>query len=773
MMLAMRPLSLSAITLLVACKQDPVDSSPATDPSCALGERQQQWEPFCPEGHDLLAWVDPMIGTEGSGNAVPGPMVPHGFVKLSPDSQVGAGSVDAYEYSATRLEGFSHTHLEGPGGGSNGYSNLLVMPWLGELPAQASDLSSAFSHDSEEAAPGYYAVTLDEHNIRAELTATGWTGAHRYTFPASDDARIVFDAGHSRGSAIDADFAFTRDGFEGWAQYTMHPLMTYMLEDAPGTTGELTLYFSAQFSRPFDDSGAFTIDGSSLEPLDDTASITGEDVGAWFSWTTTEGEQLELRLAVSLQSVEQARANLEAQSAGQSFEEILAAAENAWACRLGRVRVQGGTDDQTTLLYTSLYRAMMQPSELTEPGGSFVSGTSGSPVTHTACDTRVFYADDWCLWDTFRTTHPLGTILEPETVDDRVASFLHQHQEGGWLPKCTWAATGYSRVMIGNHAVPVLADAVAKGFTDYDPDLLWEAVNHSATQDEAQWLTDGICGYLNLGTPPEYMDMGYVSHECDTSQSASMTLEYAYNDWTTARIAEALGLDVETASFDARAESWRNHWDPEQGFMRGRYRDGGWVEPFDPSGPEDFCESTSWIYSFFVPHDPEGLMEAMGGDAAFVTRLDTFFDEGYFEPDNEPSFHVPWLYNVSSQPHKATQRVHALLDQAFAASPDGLPGNDDAGATSALYALASMGLFPMAPGDGIYQITTPLFERVEILPHPGLGATESFVIEATGREQGVAIQRATLNGEPLEQLRLHHDDLMAGGTMTLELGGAP
>jgi predicted alpha-1,2-mannosidase len=755
--------------LMASCKPDPADSAPAVDPTCALGERQHAWEAFCPEGHDLLAWVDPIIGTAGSGNAVPGPLVPHGFVKLSPDSQVEAGSVDAYEHEAERLEGFSHTHLEGPGGGSNGYSNLLVMPWIGDLPAQATDLSSGFSHDNEQAEPGYYAVTLDEHGVRAELTATAWTGVHRYTFPASDDARLVFDAGHSRGSAIDAEISAAGDRFEGWATFTMHPLLTYLLEDAPGSTGELTLYFHGRFSRSWDEQGVFTRNGSALESAAGD-QVSGEDVGAWFSWNTAEGEAIELRLGVSLQSVEQAEANLEAQAESRSLEEIRAEAEDAWACRLGRVRVEGGSEQERTLLYTGLYRAMMQPSSLVEPNGAFVSGTAGEPVTHRACDTRVFYADDWCLWDTFRTTHPLATMVEPETMDDRVASFLHQHQEGGWLPKCTWAATGYSRVMIGNHAVPVLADAVTKGFEDFDQELLWEAVHHTATEDDEAWLTDGICGYLNLGTTPEYVAQGWVSHECDTSQSASMTLEYAFDDWATARVAEALGLGDQAAAFDARSESWRNHWDPEQGFMRGRRRDGGWVEPFDPQGSDDFCESDSWVYSFFVPHDPQALVETMGGEEAFVTRLDTFFDEGHYEPSNEPSFHIPWLYNHSGAPQRATERVHALLEDHFSADPGGLPGNDDAGATSALYVLGAVGLYPMAPGDGVYEITTPLFDRVELVLHPDGAAGSSFVIETTDRAQGVTIQRATIDGEPLEALRIDHGRILEGGVLVLELG---
>ncbi len=768
----MRTLPLLMLLTSTGCDPSTVDSTPPAEPGCTLGERQQIWEPFCPEGTDLLDWVDPMIGTAGSGNAVPGPLVPHGFVKLSPDSQVEVGSVDAYEYEAERLEGFSHTHLEGPGGGSNGYSNLLVLPWVGALPERTADLSSGFSHDNETAEVGYYAVTLDEHGVQAELTAAAWTGVHRYGFPASDDARIVFDAGHSRGSADEAEITATSDGFHGWARYSMHPLLTYTLDEAPGDTGLLTLYFHGVFSRPWEQQGAFERDGTTLESLA-ADPITGEDVGAWFAWSTTAGEKIELRLGISLQSEAQALANLEAEALDRSFEEVRTAAEEAWACRLGRVRVEGGSDDETTLLYTSLYRSMMQPSSLLEHNEAFVSGTAGEPITHQACDDRLFYADDWCLWDTFRTTHPLATILEPETMDDRVASFLHQYEEGGWLPKCTWAATGYSRVMIGNHAVPVLADAVIKGFSDFDPELLWEAADHTGSHSDEIFLVDGVCGYFDLGTVPEYIDQGWVSHECDTSQSASMTLEYAYNDWTTARIAEVLGLGDEAASYDTRSESWRNHWDPDEGFMRGRHRDGSWVEPFDPSDGDDFCESNSWVYSFFVPHQPEALMETMGGDAAFVERLDRFFDEGWFEPSNEPSFHVPWLYGRTSQPHKATERVHALLEGAFSADPDGLPGNDDAGATSALYALAAMGLFPMAPGDGLYELTTPLFDRVELRLHPGRSDAGVFVIETTGRDTGVIIHSASLAGDDLDVWQLTHASIEAGGTLEISLGEAP
>ncbi len=758
------------LLLLTACKPDPVDSAPPLSSDCALGERTKSWAELCPDGAELLQYVDPMIGTGGGGNAVPGALVPHGMVKLSPDSQVEAGSIDAYEYDAERIEGFSHTHLEGPGGSANGYSNLLVLPFVGELPDSYKALASGFSHDNEDAAPGYYAVTLDEHGIRVELTASAFAGAHRYTFPASEDARIVVDLGHSRGSAVWAEWTASSGIVEGSASYSQHPLLTTLLADAPGSTAELTLYFSGEFSRPFDSQGVFTRDGDGLASEDGPGEISGEDVGGWLGWSTEEGEQIELRLGVSLQSVEQARANREAQVDGQSFEQVRAAAEAAWACALGRVQVEGGSEDQLTLLYTSLYRAMMQPSDLTEPNGSFVSGASGELEAFEACEGRSFYTDDWCMWDTFRTTHPLATLLEPETMDDRVASLLHLYQQGGWLPKCTWMSTGYSRVMIGNHAVPIMADALVKGFADYDQDLLWEAVHKSGIEEDMDFLVEGACGYFNLGTPPEYLEQGFVSHECDPSQSVSMTLEHAYDDWAAARIASLLGLDEQAAAYDLRAEHWRNHWDPDEGFMRGRYRDGSWVEDFDPQSRVDFCESNSWIYSFFVPHDVPGLVETMGGDEAFLERLDTFFDEGHFEPDNEPGFHVPFLYNHTSAVHGTQLRSRRLLADEYSAEHNGLPGNDDAGATSALYALAAMGLYPVAPGDGLYEITSPLFARIELALHDG----GSFVISAPeSSDEKLYIQSATLDGEALEEPRIAHERIVGGGTLELQMGPEP
>ena len=321
--------------------------------------------------------------------------------------------------------------------------------------------------------------------------------------------------------------------------------------------------------------------------------------------------------------------------------------------------------------------------------------------------------------------------------------------------------------------MPIIADARVKGFSDYDEDQAWAAVDKAGQQDTEEWLIEPFCGYFNLGTPPEYREGGYVSHDCDRDQSASMTLEYAYDDWATARLAEALGRADDAAAYDARSGNWRNHWDADVGFMRGRNRDGSWVEPFDPTDGTDFVESTSWIYSFFVPHDVDGLAAAMGGSQAMVDKLDAFFDEGHFDPANEPGFHTPMLYNRLGAAWRTQERVQALLDSAFSAEPGGLPGNDDAGATSAWYALLAMGLYPIAPGDGRYDITTPRFDRVDIHLHPDLGGATFTILAERSSPGAIYIQSATLNGTPLDRGSITHDALLDGGILELTLGTEP
>ncbi len=729
--------------------------------------------PFPIDEVPLTGLVDPMIGTGGSGNVIPGALVPHGMVRLSPDTDNDPGDVGAYAWGSPRIEGFTHTHLEGPGGGYNGYSQLLVLPQTGALEVNRGQRPSAYSHDDEVARPGYYAVTLLDSDVRAELTATGHAGVHRYSFPVGP-GRLLLDLGHSLGLSRSAALTMTGGVWEGQATYTVHPAAAVLTP--PGETAQTTLYFHAELSRAPTSTGVFRGSGPSPEALPDRDTVSGAWVGGWGEWTFDEPTQIELRIGISLISVSQAAANLQAEVGARTFDEVAAGAQGLWNTALNRVQVQG-EDATRGKFYTALYHSLFQPADYTEANGRYVVGASGSPVVRQVGDDGArYFTDDWCMWDTFRTSHPLRTLVEPELTDDITTSMLAHYQEGGWLPKCTWNATGYSRVMIGNHAVPIIADAFIKGLDRIDAELAWEAVDHAGS-DELPDLPEGLCGYVNLGTPPEYIELGYVPTECDPSQSVSMTLEHAYDDWATARFAAALGRTEDAARYDARATNWRNHWNPEEGFMQARDRAGEWVTPFDPtddSDMNDFAEADSWIYSWFVPHDVPGLVEAMGGVDAFTARLDAFFDDGHFDPSNQPSFHVPWLYAAAGRPEGTQRRIRAIVDDEYGVEPDGLPGNDDAGSTSAFLVLAMLGIYPIAPGDGVWTLTAPRFPFATVHLHPGYYDGGQLEIVTVGDpETQPFVQSVSWNGLELTEARIEHAQLVAGGRLEFVLGDAP
>ena len=735
--------------------------------ACSSGGGSQQQA--APPAVSPVGYVDPFIGTEGEGNVVPGPSLPHAMVKLSPDTNVDPGSVDAYEYGDDKIQGFSHTHLEGPGGSNNGYSHILLMPATGELHTSEEGYASTFSHAEEEAAPGYYRVRLADYDILAELTSTARCGFHRYTFPDAGDARILIDLGHTRGLSLDGDLEVVGDRVvRGSGTYSMHPLIALATGAGPGSTARMQVYFHAEFDRPFTSFG--TWQGSDTRIGERRA--TGKDAGAWLGYATARGEEVQVKVGISFIGVDQAEENLAREIPGWDLDRIRREASDAWNERLGRMEVAGGTEQQRTLFYTALYHSLLQPADYTEYG-RFWSGADGSGEVFPA-DRFRFFSDDWCVWDTFRTTHPLQALLEPELRSDIVQSFLHLYRQGGWLPKCTWQATGYSRVMIGNHAVSVILDAYVRGVRGFDAETAYEAMRKSAVEDNENPFSRIACGYLNLGTPPDYLALGYVPQECDPTQAVSMTLEYAYNDWCVARMAGALGKTEDRDIFLDRAGNFANHWNAASGFMQPRSRNGEWVTPFDPESGTGFCEADSWKYTWFVPHDPAGLIRLMGGPEAFIRKLDAFFNGGHYDPSNEPDFHVPYLYGYAGAPHKTQHRVRELLETAFAAAPSGLPGNDDSGATSSWYALSAMGLYPVCPGDPVYILGSPLFPRVELRTETENGEESRFVIEARNTSgENLYVQSAVLNGSPLERAWLRYREIAEGGRLVLEMGARP
>lgn len=747
-----------ALVLLAACAKDQTPPPPSTDPDDV---------PFTYSELPLTDLVDPLVGTGGAGNTIPGALVPHGMVRASPDTHAEAGVVDAYRYEDTRLDGFSHTHLEGPGGSFNGYSQILLLPQSGDLVVDEDERAAAFDHATESARPGYYAVTAG--GVQVELTATSLAAVHRYTFPAGA-ARVLIDLGSSLGTSVGGALDISGSEATGYGEYLVHPLLSALFNSF-GDTARTTVYTAISVSVPPTSHGTFQDGDDAAESAD---TVQGPWSGGWLGWTFDAETMVEVRVGISYISEAQARENVDTEVGDADFDAVAARAEAEWNYVLNRVQIDG-TDDQKELFYTALYHSAFQPADHTEAGGRYAVHTSGDAVV-LHVDGLQFMTDDWCQWDSFRTVHPLGTLFEPELRDDIAQSALLVYQQGGWLDKCPWAATGYSRVMIANPTVPILTDMLVKGLDGFDTDEAWAAIDKAGTE-EVEGVPYGGCGYASLGTPPEYLSLGFVPQECDPAQSASMTLEHAVDDAAAARFAAATGRDADAARYTARAEYWRNTFDTSIGYARPRNADGSWVEPFaadESSLTSGFCEATSWIYSFHVLHDVPGMVEAMGGHDAFIARLDSFFDDGHFDVSNEPSFHIPWLYAAAGDPSGTQRRVRETLESSFSVASDGLPGNDDAGATSAWVVLASLGLYQIDPSDPVWTITTPAVQRAEIRLHPGYYVGGTFVIETVGDPATQPyIASATLDGAALDRAWVTHEEITQGGTLSLTLSDEP
>ena len=750
----------------IADQEDPDDTGTADYYHDVRG-----WAEYAFEARDLVRYVDPMIGTQGSGNVIPGALLPHGMVRASPLTTDNANDVAAYSYSSTQFRGLSHTHLEGAGGSANGYSQILVFPTVGALTAQSESYTASFSHDDEEARPGYYGVALADSGIALEVVSTRLAALHRYTFRAEGTPRLVFNLGHSLGKSTGGELTFSEGKFvSGFADYQVHPVVSTAVNDRK--TGDVRIFFSIEVDQQYAEHAVWRAgDEDSLDY--ESTEIQGRRINGAIGFEPGTPITVEMRLGLSLISVEQARLNADTELGDSAFEDLRVAASDQWNERLNRIQVEG-SDDDLTVFYTALYHSMFQPADYTETGSRFLSAAGGDGQVFEARQWR-YLTDDWCLWDTYRTSHPLRTIVEPDIIDDYVRSLLHVRAQGGWLPKCPWNASGYSRVMTGNPAIPIIVDAFVKGFERFDTTAAFEAVVDLSMNDDNPFPM-GLCGYLGLGTPSEYVENGFVSHECDASQSASMTMEFAYADWCVAEMAERLGRDDEEALFRQRAQNFQHHWDAEVGFMRGRHENGGWVDPFDPadtSDMNDFVEASSWIFTFFVPHDVPALVQLIGGPDDFVTKLDQFFDDGHYDPTNQPSFHIPFLYNFAGAADRTQERVRRTLSEEYQVGPGGLPGNDDAGATSAWYVLGALGIFPVAPCAPIYDLSSPIFSRAEIFLASGYQSGTSFVIRVDGDPADTYIQSASLNGDPLERPWISHDELAVGGELVFVLGPEP
>ncbi len=698
--------------------------------------------------------VDPFIGTAAHGHTHPAATLPFGMVQAGPETRLeGWDGSSGYHWSDEYIYGFSHTHLSGTG--IPDYGDILLMPGTGEVVWENGadgepGYRSRFRHGREEAAPGYYAVHLDDPGVEVTITVTPRAALHRYTFPEAGPAHVILDLVH-RDPVTRAHLDIVSDT----------EIVGYRFSSS--WARDQRVYFAMRFSHPF--RGAVLNLNEAFDPNAVGSSATGHRVKAAVTFGALAGEPLLVKVALSGVDIEGARRNLEQEIPDWDFERVRAAAEAAWSAELGKVEVTGGSRAQRRTFYTALYHAFLAPNLFSDVDGRY-RGLDGE--VHPSAGHDVFTV--FSLWDTFRAAHPLYVLLQPERTGDFIRTMLLHYRQGGRLP--VWELAGNETdTMIGYHAVPVIVDAWMKGLRDFDASLALEAMVASAEGD-----------HFGL---PAYRRYGYIPSD-EAGESVSRTLEYAYDDWCIARFAEALGETETAARFDRRAQSWKNVFDPATGFMRAKVG-AHWFEPFDPREVNfNYTEANAWQYSFFVPHDVDGLMTAMGGPEAFAARLDSLFEAptettgreqaditgliGQYAHGNEPSHHMAYLYAWAGQPWQTARRVRRILDGLYTDRPDGLPGNEDCGQMSAWYVFSALGLYPVIPGSTQYVLGTSLFPLARI--HLQEGHTFTLHARGTSRRRPY-IRSAALDERPLTRSWLEHGELLAGDDLHLQMGATP
>lgn len=777
---------------------------------------------------DYTRYVNPFIGTGGHGHTFPGATVPFGMVQLSPDTRIDNwdGS-SGYHYSDNIIYGFSHTHLSGTGIPDG--ADILFMPTIDEnkrfttaeiaFPGfDAANYVSNFQHADERAEPGYYSVRIDDAKLLVELTATTRVGFHRYTFPKSEDAAINLNL-LWRDKALETKLTVTGDRrIEGFRR-------------SSSWAKNQKVYFVAEFSKPFSEGADGRRPHGSNDP-----DIGDENISLPYS--TSQGEEILVKVAISYVSIEGARKNLEAELPGWDFDKVRADAKTAWNKELSKIEVSGGTDEQTTNFYTGLYHTMVQPNVFGDVDGQYrghdgkvhrlagyaaqppyLRRSSASPGNTSRSSGGSAAALNgrqsrnspnglqrkstafpqiegqsppeqytvFSLWDTFRAAHPLYTIIDEKRTVDFINTFIRQYEQGGRLP--VWELWGEETdTMIGYHAVSVIADAMAKGIKGFDYDKAYAAAKHSANLDH-----HGLAGYKKRG---------YISGE-DDNESVSKTLEYAYDDYCIATMAQSLMrenlknrskageakqklLEKEAAHYFNRSLSYRNLFDPQTDFMRPK-RNGSFITPFAPNEVTfHFTEGNSWVYTFFAPHDISGLAELYGGKNEFAKKLNEIFTTtdkltGRFQPDitgligqyahgNEPSHHIPYMFNYVGQPWQTQMYVRKIMDEFYKNAPDGLIGNEDCGQMSAWYIMSAMGFYQVNPSRPVYDIGSPLFKQAVIHLENG----KKFTIKAPNNSAANRyVKSVKLNGRPLREPFFNHRDITAGGTLEFEMADAP
>ena len=693
------------------------------------------------QSEKLTSYVNPFIGTGGHGHTYPGATLPFGMMQLSPDTRLdGWDGCSGYHYSDDYIYGFSHTHLSGTG--VSDYGDLLLAPTNQFNFNNGADglpgYGSKFSHDNETASPGFYSVKLDDTNIEVSLTVTARAGMHKYQYAPDDKQFLVIDLDH-RDKLLDYDLE----------QLSDYEINGFRFSEAWAT--DQRLFFHIKFSHKIADL-TFLRMGNKKQ----RASIQFEN---------PENTPVYVSVGISAVDVEGAKANLEAEIGDQTFDQIKEKASQVWEDQLNKIVVEHPDQDVLTNFYTSLYHSMLAPNLYQDVDGRY----RGMDLEVHKTDQFDYYTV-FSLWDTYRAAHPLYTLIEVDRTNDFINTMLAKYKEGGIIP--IWDLSGcYTGCMIGYHGVPVIADAYMKGIRNYDAELALEAMKHSATRDHL-----GLEGYKEFGFVPMEQE----------SESVSKTLEYAYDDWTIAQMAKAMGKQEDYQNYIQRAQYYKNVYNPDSGFMQGRFRN-KWFAPFDPYEVNfNYTEANAWQYSLYVPQDVSGLISLMDGPEVFEVHLDELFTAkaqttgrdqaditgliGQYAHGNEPSHHMAYLYNYVGKPQKTQKYVHQIMTELYKNAPDGISGNEDCGQMSAWYIFSAMGFYPVTPGSNEYIIGSPLLQRASINMENG----ETFTVIANNfSTENIYIQAASLNGQALDRSFITHEEIANGGWIEFEMGPEP
>lgn len=697
---------------------------------------------------NYTAYVDTSIGTGGHGHVFVGANVPFGAVQLGPTSIPQLWDwTSGYHVSDSTVIGFSHTHLSGTGIGD--LCDITVMPVTGEVTYARGDESDSDSglwsyadRSKEISTPGYYSVPLLRYGITAELTATNRVGFHRYTFPKSDEAAVIFDLENANGNDDILDVFVEACGDNALRGY----------RTSYGWSEDQRVYFYAEFSKPFKDARIH--------------SVGYKPMYARLDYETEEGEQILVKVGISSVSMEGAEANLRAELPGWDFDGVALAAHDMWNEELSRIKVE--TDNETDLrkFYTALYHTMIAPSTYNDVDGAYLGADRKvhSDPGHTTYTT-------FSLWDTYRAAMPLFSIYQPQRYVEMINTMLNIYREQGRLP--IWHLFSWeTETMVGNPGIPPVADAIVKEMDGFDKELAFEAMKVSAMRpDRGQ-------GYR--------MEYGYIPYD-KFNESVAYDLEYALADGALSLAAEKMGKKEDQEYFSNRSRSYRHLFDPELQYLRGKDSKGEFRKEYSPFASthraDDYCEGNGWQYTWLVPHDVEGLVECFGGKDAFVHKLDSLFTVssvlqgestspditgliGQYAHGNEPSHHTVYLYSVVGEPWKTADKVREVLNTLYHAEPDGLSGNEDVGQMSAWYVLSSLGFYEVEPASARYWFGSPLFDKAQLAVEGGI-----FTITVENNsDTNRYIQKVYLNGKEHDKGYIDHKDIAAGGELVIHMG---